>query len=289
MSATVPAGAAGPADDDRLDRAGLVGHGRLLVALDIDGTVMTYDEVISDATREAVTAVRDAGAHVVLATGRSLHATVPVAHDLGLTEGWVVCSNGSVTARLDPWEPGGYAVTETITFDPGPALRLMHAALPTALFAVEEVGVGFRMNAPFPAGELTGDHALVGIDDLASRNVTRLVVRSPGHTSEQFHRVVHRMGLEDVTYAIGYTAWMDVAPHGVTKASALEKLRRDLHVQPSRTVAVGDGNNDLAMLEWAALGVAMGHAPEAVRAVADEVTGTIEDDGVVHVLRRLLD
>jgi len=60
-------------------------------------------------------------------------------------------------------------------------------------------------------------------------------------------------------------------------------------VEPSRTVAVGDGRNDLAMLEWAALGIAMGHAPESVRAVADEVTGTIDDDGVVPVLRSLLD
>jgi hydroxymethylpyrimidine pyrophosphatase-like HAD family hydrolase len=74
----------------------------------------------------------------------------------------------------------------------------------------------------------------------------------------------------------------------VTKASALERLRQELDVQPSRTVAVGDGSNDREMLEWAALGVAMGHAPEHVRAVADEVTGTIEDDGVVDVLRRLL-
>jgi hydroxymethylpyrimidine pyrophosphatase-like HAD family hydrolase len=276
-------------DEDALSRAGLVGHGPLLVALDIDGTLMTYDERISDATREAVAAVRDGGAHVVLSTGRSLHATIPVAHELGLTNGWMVCSNGSVTARLDPWEPGGCTVTQVITFDPGPALRLMHAAMPDALFAVEEVGVGFRMNAAFPPGELAGEHSVVGIDDLASRHVTRLIVRSPGHTSEEFHRLVHRMGLEDVTYAIGWTAWMDVAPHGVTKASALEDVRRTLDVQPSRTVAVGDGRNDVAMLEWAALGVAMGHAPESVRAVADEVTGTIDDDGVVRVLRSLLD
>ena len=275
-------------DEDRLDRAGLVGHGALLVALDIDGTLMTYDEEMSDDVRAAVAAVRDTGAHVVLATGRSLHATAPVAIELGLTDGWVVASNGSVTARMDPAEPEGYRVTEAITFDPGPALRLVHAALPDALFAVEEIGVGFRISAPFPDGELTGRHSLEAIDDLAARHVTRLVVRSPGHTPEEFHRLVHRMGLGDVTYAIGWTAWMDVAPHGVTKASALEGVRRMLGVQPERTVAVGDGRNDLEMLDWAALGVAMGHAPEPVRAIADEVTGTIDDDGVVDVLRRLL-
>jgi hydroxymethylpyrimidine pyrophosphatase-like HAD family hydrolase len=279
----------GGVPDDRLNRAGLVGHGALLVALDIDGTVMTYEEVITEPVRAAVTGVRDAGAHLVLATGRSLHAAMPVARELGITDGWIVCSNGSVTAALDPAAPDGYRVTEVITFDPGPALRLMHAAMPDALFAVEEVGVGFRMNAPFPAGELSGEHTVVAMDDLAARHVTRLVVRSPGHTTTEFHRLVHRMGLEQVTYAIGYTAWMDVAPHGVTKASALEAVRRELEVEPSRTVAVGDGHNDVEMLQWAALGVAMGHAPDDVRAAADEVTGTIEDDGVVEILRRLVD
>jgi hydroxymethylpyrimidine pyrophosphatase-like HAD family hydrolase len=59
-------------------------------------------------------------------------------------------------------------------------------------------------------------------------------------------------------------------------------------VQPFATVAIGDGGNDREMIQWAARGVAMGHAPEDVRAVADEVTGTIDDDGAVAVLRSLL-
>ena len=83
-------------------------------------------------------------------------------------------------------------------------------------------------------------------------------------------------------------AWMDLAPLGVTKASGLELVRRALHVQPHRTVAVGDGHNDVEMLQWAARGVAMGHADDAVQAAADEVTGSIADDGAVPVLRSLL-
>ena len=169
----------------------------MLVALDIDGTLMTYDERISDDLRDAVADLVVAGAHVVLATGRSVHATMPVARALGLTEGWAVSSNGSVTVRLDPGAPGGYELTDRFTFDPEPALRLMHAQLPEALFAVEEFGVGFRMNKPFPAGELSGTLDVVDLEDLWSDHVTRLVVRSPGHTSAQFHDLVHRMGLED--------------------------------------------------------------------------------------------
>lgn len=91
----------------------------MLVALDIDGTLLTYDEHLADETRDAVAAVRDAGHHVVLSTGRSLVAVLDVAAALGLT-GYAVCSNGSVTVRLDPDLPGGWELDDVVTFDPGP-------------------------------------------------------------------------------------------------------------------------------------------------------------------------
>ncbi len=261
----------------------------LLVAVDVDGTLLSYAEDLSVEVADAVAAVRDAGHHIVIATGRSVHATIPVARRLGIEVGWLVCSNGSVTVRLDATLPLGYEIHEVITFDPAPALRLLHAQMPDALFAVEEVGVGFRMNKRFPDGELSGVHSIVGIDDLAGAHVTRLIVRSPGHTSAEFHELVLATGLADVSYAIGWTAWMDIAPHGVTKASALEQVRTRLGVRPEHTVAVGDGSNDVDMLRWAGRGVAMGHAPQDVLAAADEVTGTIEEDGAAVLLRALLD
>ncbi|MGN7704438.1 MULTISPECIES: HAD family hydrolase [Cellulosimicrobium] len=262
--------------------------GPLLVALDIDGTLMSYDQELSDDVRDAVADLRAAGHHVVLASGRSLIAMTPVAEILGIDRGWVVASNGAVTARLDPDEPDGYVLEDVVTFDPGPALRLLREHLPDARYAVEDVGVGFRMNELFPDGELDGVHRVVDFDELWSGEVTRVIVRAPGSTSEQFHELVERLGLDDVTYAVGWTAWMDIAPLGVTKATGLELVRRTLHVQPHRTVAVGDGRNDVDMLRWAAHGVAMGHADAVVQAAADEVTGSIEDDGAAHLLRSLL-
>lgn len=259
-----------------------------LVALDVDGTLLTYDGACSDAVREAVAALRDAGAHVVLATGRGVRSAAPVAQDLGLTSGWVVCSNGAVTARLDPDLPEGYEVTTQITFDPEPALRVLQMELPDALFAVEDLGRGFRVSRPFPENELTGDQTVLPFEELVATPATRVVVRDPGGTPEEFHALVERVGLHQVTYAVGWSAWLDLTPGGVSKASALEELRRELGVEPFATVAVGDGGNDVEMLRWAARGVAMGHAAEAVRLAADEVTGGIEDDGAVAVLRSVL-
>ncbi|PJI86743.1 HAD family hydrolase [Luteimicrobium subarcticum] len=270
------------------------GSAPFLVALDVDGTILSWDEEpphdehISPAVRSAVAAVLAGGHHVVISTGRTVLSTLHVARELGLETGWLVCSNGAVTARLDASVPAGFVVEEQVTFDPGPAVRLVLGGIPDVYVAVEDLGQGHRVNRAWPEGEIWGEQTVVDVDDLGRHPVTRVVVRSPERTREDFHELVEQLGLEDVTYAIGWTAWMDVAPQGVTKATALEQVRRRLGVEPWATVAVGDGRNDVGMLEWAARGVAMGHADDVVKAAADEVTGSVHEDGLARALERLL-
>ena len=259
-----------------------------LIALDLDGTTITHAGVLRPAVREAVQAVAATGMHIVVATGRSIVATTPILNALGLSTGYVVCSNGAVTLALDPDEPQGYQILETVTFDPAPALALLRDSWPDAVIAVEELGVGFKVSAPFPDGELDGELRVVSWDELVADPVTRVTFRSPTGTSEDFEELAERIGLHEVNYNIGFTAWMDINPEGVSKGSALELLRRRLEVEPMHTVAVGDQRNDLEMLQWAARGVAMGNAPEEVKAVADEVAGHVDDDGLVPVLLSLL-
>jgi len=129
----------------------------------------------------------------------------------------------------------------------------------------------------------------VEYDDLWSEPATRVVIRAPGVDVTHFDAVVQAMGLQDVTYAIGYTAWLDLTGPGVSKGSALEELRVHLDVDSANTVAIGDGTNDIEMLRWAARSAAMGNAPANVQAVADEVLGFVEDDAVVPLLAELAD
>lgn len=259
-----------------------------LVALDVDGTILTHDGRLPTATRDAVRAVADAGHHVVISTGRSVVATTPVLEMLGLTHGWAVCSNGAVTVRLDPSESKGYAIEETVTFDPKPAMTLIREHAPHILCAVEEVGVGFKVARAYPDGVLQGEQVVVPWDELVARPTTRVTFHDPNGDSEDFLRLVERIGLHGVEYAVGYTAWLDLAPEGVSKGSALELVRRRIHVEPDRTFAAGDQRNDLEMLRWAARGVAMGDAPPEVVAAADETTGSVEEDGLAAALSPLL-
>ena len=259
-----------------------------LIALDLDGTILARTGLMSPAVREAVREVAQAGVHVVIATGRGIGTTMPVVSYLGLEHGYVVCSNGAVTVELDPDEPEGYQVLEIVTFDPGPALEMLRGSWPDAVVAVEEVGVGFKVSGPFPDGELVGEVRVVSWAELSASPAARVTFRSPTGTAEDFLELVERIGLHSVNYAVGFTAWLDINPEGVSKASALELVRRRLGVEPAQTTAVGDQRNDLEMLHWAARSVAMGNAPDEVKAVADEVTLDVDQDGLVSVLKSIL-
>ncbi|MEJ7629551.1 MAG: HAD family hydrolase [Nocardioidaceae bacterium] len=252
-----------------------------LVALDIDGTLLDVADQISATARDAVRAVVDAGSHVVLATGRSLFGVEPVIDALDLTDGYVVASNGAVTFTYHPVE-----VLATVTFDAGPAVQAVLEHVPDALVAVEVVGDGYRVNRPFPAGEITGQMWVESVDSLVSEPVTRVIIRDPQSSAADFVRLAASLGLHETSYFVGYTAWLDLAPEGVSKASALQVVAERLGVRQADVLAIGDGRNDLEMLSWAGRGVAMGQAPAEVKTAADAVTGAFVDEGAAEELGR---
>lgn len=263
---------------------------RWLVALDIDGTVLREDGIINDAVIEAVARARDAGHEVMLATGRSVALTMPILDRLAITPEYVVCSNGAITLQRDPLAPTGYSRRFVETFDPSEVLTTIRGSLEAANYAVEDETGMYRFTGSFPDGTLGAVSEKVGFEDLLTADVTRVVVISPGHKIEDFLSVVERMGLHKVSYNVGWTAWLDIAPDGVNKSTALERVRELLGIPRTRVLAIGDGRNDIDMLEWASAGgrgVAMGQAPDEVLAVANEVTATDFDDGVALVLDSL--
>jgi hydroxymethylpyrimidine pyrophosphatase-like HAD family hydrolase len=254
-----------------------------LAAIDVDGTLLNFDGSLSPTVSDAVLKTRDSGMHVVIATGRSMHATLPVCDRLGLTTGFTVSSNGAVVVDLAARVP-----VDVATFDATDSVRFFTDHVPDALLAVEQLGVGYRVTGEFPPGELDGRITVVSHDELLEGPVTRLVARLPNGDRQEFFELAHAAGLRGVDYAIGYTAWLDFMPEGVSKASGLATVCEKLSVRQSDVLAIGDGHNDTEMLAWAGRGIAMGQAPDDVKAVADEVCGSIDEDGLVAVLDRYL-
>jgi hydroxymethylpyrimidine pyrophosphatase-like HAD family hydrolase len=95
-----------------------------------------------------------------------------------------------------------------------------------------------------------------------------------------------RLGLHGTDYVIGWTAWMDLSPVGVSKASGLEIVAGALGLSSEHVLAIGDGRNDIEMLRWAGRGVAMGQAVPEVHEAADDTTASVYEDGAALELRR---
>ena len=259
---------------------------RLLIALDVDGTVLHEDETLSPAVVEEVERVHALGHEVTLATGRSWNTARHVLADLGLDPEYVVCSNGAVVMQRDATAQDGYRRALVETFDPRPALERVREHLPTGRFMVED-GDGERYFTEGMDEWDLDDANMVPFEELGTRLATRVVVVSPDHDLEEFLTIVEGMGLHQVTYAIGWMAWLDIAPDGVNKATGLEKVRERLGIPRHNVLAVGDGRNDIDMFAWAGKhgrAVAMGQAPSEVKAAATEVTASVREDGLARVL-----
>ncbi|MCY7400743.1 MAG: Cof-type HAD-IIB family hydrolase [Nocardioides sp.] len=271
------------------------------VALDIDGTLLKWVdgqsedyETIPPAVYDAVHRALDAGAHIILASGRSPHGMTRIADLLdlprlpaGAEAGpedrlWIVASNGAVVFRYPPTE-----VVHEDTFDAAPAVAAVLEHHPRALVAVEERGIGgYRVNRVFPEGELTGEQVITHVDDIVGQPVSRVIIRDPEATAEDFVELGARLGLHGTDYVVGWTAWLDLSPVGVSKASGLQHVVDRIGLSAADVLAIGDGRNDIEMLRWAGRGVAMGQSVEEVKAAADDVTATVHDDGAAVEMSR---
>ena len=271
-----------------MTNAQLAPEDRWLIGIDIDGTLVHDDGFLSAAVIEEVKRVRALGHEIVVATGRSAANSIPVISDIGFVAGQAVCSNGAVTIEVAPELDRGFRAVEVVAFDPARVLNELVHNLPNAHFAVEDVDGTYRFHKPFPAYALGAKNYETPLHELMSHPVSRVVVLSPNHDTEEFLSLIANVGLHSVSYSIGYTAWLDIAPSGVTKASALDKLRREKGISAKQTIVIGDGRNDIPMFEWArsggGLAFAMGQANEEVQRFATAITDSVDDDGVARVL-----
>ncbi|MCL2516702.1 MAG: Cof-type HAD-IIB family hydrolase [Microbacteriaceae bacterium] len=260
---------------------------RLLIGLDVDGTLIRHDESISDAVLAAVARVQALGHEVTLATGRSWETARPILERFSLSPEYVVCANGALTMARDLSEPEGYRREWVETFDATEVLEKIRDHLPRGSYMVEDA-MGFRRYTEGMTDWELSNAERVDFDQLKGFPTTRVVVTVPELGDEDFLAMVREMGLKDVAYSVGWSAWLDIAPHGVNKGTALERVRRELGIAPADVLVVGDGRNDIEMLEWAVggggRGVAMGQAPEEVFEAANEATASVEDDGMAFVL-----
>lgn len=259
-----------------------------LVATDLDGTLIRSDGTVSARTRSVLRQVRDAGIEVVGVTGRGPRlrtlsvAAVEVAR-------YLVCAQGGYVLDL---ETGGVLRATRLA---GPvaqrAVALIEERVGPVRVTVEanEVDGGPLhgdpdFDWPFPDPWEPADRAT-----MFSGELLKVFVAAPSLDVEEFFAVARAVvppSVGEVTYAgLGF---LEICPTGVTKAAGLAVVCDLVGVPAAEVLAFGDMPNDVTMLAWAGRGVAVANAHPELKAVADEVTRSNDDDGVANYLTAFL-
>lgn len=262
------------------------------IATDLDGTLLRSDKSVSDRTRQAVHAAEDAGLLVVIATGRPPRWIPPVVEELG-ERGLVVCANGA--SIYDPARHELVARTELAPEEVESIIDDLEDAFPDAVLGLEQ-GFEFAVDESIESSGIEFieswklDGLRVGpIRSFLDQPVIKLIVRlpsgAPDGTATAVQSVVGERAL--VTHSIS-ESFLELSHPSVHKASAVERLLERSGVAAADVAAFGDMPNDLELIRWAGLGVAVANADPVLIEAADEVTASNDDDGVAVVIERIL-
>jgi hypothetical protein len=260
-----------------------------LVATDIDGTLIHTDGTLSPRTIDALSRVADQGTPVVLVTGRPVRWLRQL-YDQLPDPLPAICANGAVV-----YDPDTDEILHTAALDTDilvEVARRLRELVPDVSLAVEvEDGRAFWHEQQWPMNWDAEHHAVRVIaspEELTSVPAVKLLARSGGQDPDSFAELVSGSlsGLAETTHSSS-SALVEISAAGVTKAAGLAWLCEREGLTAEQVIGFGDMPNDLPMLAWVGHSVAVGNAHPAVRAIADEVTATNDEDGVAAYLEKV--
>lgn len=270
------------------------------ILLDIDGTLTNDSKEITPRTREALLAAQAKGMVLVLASGRANMGLTGFADALEMrsNNGIYVCFNGAKAMNA---QTGEVYFQQTLTVDQGKrVLAHMHEFdvcpiydrddymyAENAFFTIDRDGAPWHI-AEYEAHN--NNYLLCEVHDNAeflSWPLNKILVAGqPEYLQEHWQEMAAPFEGE---LSSMFTApfYYEFTPLGVDKTRALRETFQVLGIDSSEVIAFGDAQNDLTMLQWAGTGVAMGNATDEVKAAADEITASNNEDGIAVALERL--
>jgi Cof subfamily protein (haloacid dehalogenase superfamily) len=264
-----------------------------LVAIDLDGTLLNHAHEITDLNKEAIKKVSQSGAKVVIATGRSLISAREIFHSLDI-EGYLITLNG---ALIKEGKSNKTIFSRQLSKDSlVKALEVGYQEKATVFFNTEEKN--YRI--PFTVdGEVVqefqkirGDvveHTFSQMREILELNTPKVL--KAAFTSENRQQLLKIQGIMNQSnyYPVfSDKNYIELMGEGVNKGTSLKRLCDHLNIQAKDVVAFGDQENDLQMIEFVGLGIAMGNATEKLKSVADEIVESNEESGVGKKLMTLL-
>lgn len=258
-----------------------------LIATDLDGTLLRSDDTVSERTRAALASATAAGAAHIVVTGRTVAWTRHILDALDY-RGLAVCGQGAQV-----YHAGEHRLLTSVTLDrrlAALALAKIEAEVgPLRLAASRDgmdgdvlVGPGYRLQeGPLPVVPINE------ASELWAAPLNKVYLQHPTLDDDALAEVARAVAGGFVGVTMAGSGIVELLPLGLSKATGLSLAARRLGVKAADTIAFGDMPNDIPMFGWAAHGVAMANAHPELKAVADEVTASNEEDGIAVVLERL--
>lgn len=263
-----------------------------MIVLDLDGTLTNRDKVITEKTKYALMEAQRRGKTVVLASGRPTYGVMPLAEELKLEQygGYILSFNGGIIMDCR---------TKEVIFKKELPVeanrRIVELAMDQRVDLVTYEGASILTNnaeSQYAKLESQINHLkLKQIDNMADYvdfAVPKFLMMDDGdYLASVEGKVKAALGHNFSVYR-SEPFFLEVLPKGIDKAESLGQLLRMLGMEREEMIACGDGYNDLSMIQFAGLGVAMENAVLPVRTAADYVTYSNNDDGVAHVVEKFL-
>ncbi len=259
-----------------------------LITLDIDGTLINSEGIMTAETVEAIRRCRDAGVMVTISTGRPIQGVRYFIEELGL-DGPIITYNGAMIVD---------AVTGEILSEQGmqgqDAEQVLRLGLERDTTIIAWSGNGLFVNTindhVDSYKKMSGVEPVVFSDiaALAARGITKIIWIDTIDRIEAWKKGIKGIVNDSVTYCTSQPHFLEFFSSSVSKAAALEFIGRRLGIRREEMIAIGDGYNDLSMIEYAGLGVAMGNAADGVKAKADYVTASNDENGVAKVIYKFI-
>lgn len=272
-----------------------------LLALDIDGTLLDGRREMSRATVDAVHYAAGRGVRVTVCTGRSLPSAEEAVRRLSLNAPFVL-NNGALIydvpvrrARYLRNLPNQLAVDAVRVFRGIGFHPIVYGPLPEVqYFYYDSFDPDNQAFIDYAAQNADRVHRVDDVCAFLRQDIACITVAERNERVES--RASHiRAQLQDAGVVFEISPWdpcyqvITVMPSGVSKGDGLRRLARLLGIGLPEVMAVGDNLNDLEMLDVAGLGVAMGNGPPEIRARADHVTASVDDEGVARAIERFID
>ncbi|MEW4353589.1 Cof-type HAD-IIB family hydrolase [Streptococcus pneumoniae] len=265
-----------------------------LIALDMDGTLLNEAKEIPQENIDAIHQALAKGVKLVLCTGRPLIGVKPYFEKLGLDakHEYVIVNNGCSTHETSDWRLVDYQALneDDIRYLAGIA---KDSPVQFTLFDEEHYFV-----VDEPASDIvTHDASLVftipteiSLDEAISHQHTMFqgMFLAEKDILDQFEENYAEELCQRFNGVRSQPVIYETLPKGTSKASALARLAATLGIDPANIMAIGDANNDIEMLEFAGLGVAMGNASDTIKSIADAVTDSNEENGVATAIKQYI-